>query len=261
MPWSDDDERGLREAEFAQRNLDAETLEDIRRFRRDAGLPADDATVSWFLAEYQAGRQDPGLWETAAESRAAQARQALIDDGLPLVSAYLDRNADAFGRWEYSWCHGVPTQVISFQSDVDSHRSALIGLHPHPEVIEVVQRREKKRRSAAERAQGRAQAKRARQIPKPPVPVLWQLWSIDQTGTQLTVHYRTDEANGPPDAHYEEDDQSVRVTIVERLPQHGSKLMGETRHATIELREPLAGRAVIDGCGGEARPRSRSQSR
>jgi hypothetical protein len=125
----------LHEVEEADRDRDAERRQDIVRYRSEGGLPVDDATVEWFLAESKAGRQDSGRWLTEAEERELDRLEGLIEETRAAVRPYLDRHrADLAGEWlEYKRgeCH------VSFARDVESHRAALARLAPQPGVLHV----------------------------------------------------------------------------------------------------------------------------
>lgn len=297
--WPMDDD--VRAAGSAQRDHDAELRSDIHRFRQEAGLPADDETVESFVREYRAGRQEPGLWRTVEESRAIERREGLIEAGEEVVRSYVDRNRDVFaGEWT-SWAGGSPTAVIAVAGDVDRHRSALADLHPHPEVVQVVERHRtlaeleglmERAEQVVEELRGvgvewrsmdldieancveleviapdEGEARRLllerlgtgvrvgylgpEQTSVEPVP--WQVWSLDETGRELTVHYHTNATYVPDSAKHDEDDRSVRVTVFERVPVGPVRLPGATRHATVRLNTPLRTRVVIDASTGDER--------
>jgi hypothetical protein len=125
----------LRAVEETDRDPDAETREDIIRYRSQSGLPVDDATVEWFLAESKAGRQDSGRWLTEAEARESDRLEDLVEDVRAAVSPYLDRHrADVAGQWlEY----GRGAYHVGFARNVESHRDALARHVPQPGVLHV----------------------------------------------------------------------------------------------------------------------------
>src|SRR5438270_13230106 len=88
------------EAADAMRDRDAETRADIRRYRRDFGLPADPATVEWFFRQEAAGGQFSGTWLTDEERAASESREAHLDEGSAAVAAYVDAHRGVFaGEW------------------------------------------------------------------------------------------------------------------------------------------------------------------
>jgi hypothetical protein len=122
----------------ALRDRDAETRADIRRYRREMGLTADDAIVEWFFRQEE---RFSGRWLTGEEEAAAERREARIEAGAAAVTAYVEAHRDEFaGEWRH-WSSGLPTIVVAFTGNVRGHRRALAELHPHPDVVEVVERR------------------------------------------------------------------------------------------------------------------------
>jgi hypothetical protein len=91
--------------------------------------------------------------------------------------------------------------------------------------------------------------------------VAWHLWSLDDSGRGLTVHYSTNAAYEPHSVEHDEDDRSVKVTVFERMPTGFTRLAGATRHATVTLDRPLGDRVVTDASTGEQRPQRRTDSR
>lgn len=149
--WSRDDDAV--DGDLAPAN--DELRADIRRFRLEEDLPADDLTVEEFVREYRAGRQPPGLWVTDAEHGAASERRDRIDAGRERVDAYAESNPQTFaGDW-CPWRRGLQTHVVAFTRDLERHRRALTERHPHPDVLEVVHRPQTQRELVALKARAR----------------------------------------------------------------------------------------------------------
>jgi hypothetical protein len=97
----------------ALRDREAETRADIRRYRQDMGLPADDATVEWFFGQDPDGERFAGSWRTDEEQTALERRQAQLDAGSAAVAAYVDAHREIFaGEWS-RWSGGLPTFVVA----------------------------------------------------------------------------------------------------------------------------------------------------
>jgi hypothetical protein len=82
----------------------------------------------------------------------------------------------------------------------------------------------------------------------------WQLWTADESGRSLTVHYVTFQAYELDRAELEETEDEVVVTVFVRMP-YAVKTIGANRQATVDLATPLAGRRVVDGATGRTRER------
>ena len=122
-------------AEEADRDIDAETRDDIVRFRSEFGLSVDDATVAWFLAEFKAERHDGGMWLTAAEAEEYDRLEALRHEAHEAVAPYVDEHRADFAGWGIGdgrgECH------VGFARNVESHREALMRLVPRPDALHV----------------------------------------------------------------------------------------------------------------------------
>jgi hypothetical protein len=92
-------------------------------------------------------------------------------------------------------------------------------------------------------------------------PVPWHLWSVDHTDRRLTVHYATNAAYEPHSFEHDEDDRTVKVTVLERKSAGSTTLAGTTRRATVDLLRPLRDHAVIDASAGERRSQRKTNSR
>ena len=288
--------------EQADRDLDAETREDIRRFRSDLGLPVDDAHVEHFLAEYKAERQEEGMWLTEEEWERYERQDELQTEAQERLSGYLAEHADSVaGVWLGAGLD--PEYNVAFTGDIDAHRRELLSLYPRPDVVRVHQARythaeleaisdriaDESDELAALGVQWMASgvgaeanrvevevvaadAESARRILEGrygPViavewlgteawgleKVPWQLWAVDRTGRNLTVHYSTLRAYEFERADLTEDEHEVIVDVFERAFQGGHRLIGATREATVELERPLGDRRVIDGTTGRVRER------
>jgi hypothetical protein len=84
--------------------------------------------------------------------------------------------------------------------------------------------------------------------------VPWMLWTLDESGRRLTVHYRTFRAYTLERTEHEEAEREVKVTVFARAP-HSVKTIGASFEATVELSVPLGGRRVVDGATGRVRER------
>ena len=122
-------------AEQADRDIEDEDREDIVRYRSDLGLAVDDATVDYFLAEYNAGRHDGGMWLTDAEFDEQARIDALISEAQDAAEPYLKQHAEDFaGDW---LGYGRPEYHVAFARNVEEHRAALARLVPRAEVLHV----------------------------------------------------------------------------------------------------------------------------
>jgi hypothetical protein len=122
--------------ERADEDKDAETRDDIRSFRADFGLPADDDVVEHMLAEYKADRQEEGMWLTDAEYERYDRRVALQTEAHERLGEYLAAHSQAFaGMWYGAGLD--PEYNVAFTRDVDLHREALLRLYPHPDIVRV----------------------------------------------------------------------------------------------------------------------------
>lgn len=139
------------ETRRADGRSDEALLADIRRFRRNLHLPADEVTMRQMLADYRAGRQEAGMWETAEERASRQRRDGDLGPLRRTVRAYVEGPgaADVAGRW-VSWEDGQAFNV-AFARRVEHHRAALLGLVDRPELLRV----HAARHSAAELARVR----------------------------------------------------------------------------------------------------------
>jgi hypothetical protein len=295
-PWAD-----ILAVEEADRDRDAEDREDIRRFRRDFGLPADDEVVEHFLAEYKAGRQEEGMWLSPEEWGRYERQDELQTQAQERLSGYLTEHADSVaGVWLGAGLD--PEYNIALTGDVDAHRVALLRLFPRPDVIrvhlaryseaeleaisdriteesdelealgvkwmgsgvdveancvevEVVASDEESARGILEDRYGAAVTVEwlgTEDWVREMVP--WQLWTIDESGRSLTVHYATFRAYQLERAECQEDEHEVAVKVFVRAP-HSVKTIGATFEATVELERPLGDRRVIDGATGRLRER------
>ena len=291
------------EAAEAEVDRDAETRASISRNRRFMGLSADAAVVEHFFRQDKEGRDQDPRWLTDTEGEALDRRDAKLEAGAEAVAAYVDAHRDAFaGKW-LRWSDGVPTLVLAFARDLDDHHRALAEIHPHPEVVEVVERpttlevlrarleRTEEgmeglaelgitwdsmgideehnhveleifapdeglaRRAIAERLGDGLAITYLGSETTAVAPVAWQLWSVDDSGRQLTVYYATNATYERHSVEYDERQHSVEVTVFESMSAGSTRLPGATRQATITLSDALGDRTVIDGSSSAERPR------
>jgi hypothetical protein len=87
------------------------------------------------------------------------------------------------------------------------------------------------------------------------IEVAWLRWTIDLSGRALTVHYQTMAAYEFAGVTLEEEEQEVRVTVLERAPVGAITALGATREATVQLEKPLGGRRLVDAATGRVRAR------
>lgn len=132
-PWAD-----ISAVEEADRDRDAEDREDIRRFRSEFGLPADDEVVEHFLTEYKAGRQEEGMWLSPEEWDRYERQDELQTEAGDRLRGYLAAHRDSVaGVWLGPGLD--PEYNVAFTRDVEAHRVAVLRLFPRPEVIRVHQ--------------------------------------------------------------------------------------------------------------------------
>jgi hypothetical protein len=289
----------LDEVERADRNHDAETLEDIERYRSEKGLPVDEATLAWFLAESKADDHFGGMWLTEAEYAEHDRIQELIDQTRKQVDPYVDKHRNDFaGIWQKN---GPAEYHVGFARNVEAHREALMRIVSDSDVLHVhaFEHTEAELQALADRiteddgladeglkrwgvgtdveanrvaveVAGRdaatAEAILTRRYglavscewlgPENATTeaVAWLLWTLDESGRQLTVHYETWRAAEFVRTEHSEDEREVRVTVYVAVP-HAVKAIGRSFTATVELEAPLGDRRVVDGVTGRARER------
>jgi hypothetical protein len=243
----------LRAVEDEDRDDDAETLADIKRFRSEQGLPVDDATLAWFLEEYKAERHEGGMWLTEAEadehfrveSAPERTRGGTRQEAHPFefseteLEALAERIADDEGLAAegLTW--------VGIETDLDANRIT----------VEIAGR-------DAATAQAIITSRYGPAVtcewvgPEDTVSeeVAWLLWTVDESDRRLTVHYSTWRAAEFDRAEHSEDEREVTVTVFVRVP-HVVKTIGRSFTATVELDAPLGHRRVVDGVTGRARDR------
>jgi hypothetical protein len=84
-------------------------------------------------------------------------------------------------------------------------------------------------------------------------PVAWDSFSIDAGGCILIVHYLTHPSYDVDRVEHSEDDQTIRVTVFERMSVGPVSAVAVTRTTSVHLQRPVGARRVIDGATGEER--------
>lgn len=117
---------------------DDELAEDIRRFRGEDGLPADEATVAWFLAEFRAGRHEGGMWETEAEATVRRRDDERIRRAWDAIDPYLEGIPDVLaGRWRGRGRGRGLGVHVALTTDLDRHCATMLRRLPEPELLHV----------------------------------------------------------------------------------------------------------------------------
>jgi hypothetical protein len=172
----------------ADRDHDAETRDDIRRFRSEYGLPADDDVVERFLAEWRAGRPEEGMWLTSEEWERYWRGHEVREEADERLRGYLGAHADSVaGVW---FGRGLePEFNVAFTRDLETHRAALLRLFPRPDVIRVHQARysEAELDELADRIEEEAEALEA-------LGVTWMGGGTDVTTNRLEVEVLASDA-------------------------------------------------------------------
>ncbi|HEX2085619.1 MAG TPA: hypothetical protein VHF89_08050 [Solirubrobacteraceae bacterium] len=262
---------------------------EARRFRRDHGLPCDDATIER-LVRAGDGRVE-GLWLEPHERDAYFDMEDRVRAAARAARAYGARQ-EAFGgvTADYSGTGGVE---VRFTGELERHEAALRELVPEPVELRVrrVPRTEAELEALTERlvededlqvgviqrdddaavlridvVAPDAGAVRAlvrerygdavvvdRVVPAPTEAFAesWQAYEAD--GARVTVHYVANATYSFERVEAEEGDDEVRITVFERRPVFLSRLPATRRSATAVLERPLGGRRVVDGATGRAR--------
>jgi hypothetical protein len=97
----------------------------IVAWRRQEGLPVDDAVIARVLEHAADGLAHPGMWETREEAARRERGQALIDACVEAVDAYAEAHADTHAGTWYEWNDNEPTLVVAFAGELEPHVAAL----------------------------------------------------------------------------------------------------------------------------------------
>lgn len=240
--------RSLWKIREADRDLDRETLDDIKRFRRGAGLPVDDERVAYFFAEWKANRHPGGMWLTEAELEdyyrqqdEPRSREEVPADVRERLDALHERiwedeeelaaaGVKMKGSSVDAECGRVEVEVVA--ADAETAQSILTQRYGDAVVCEWLGPSE-----AALEAEP------------------WQAWTLDRTKKKLIVHCLTFKAYEVERAEHMEDEDSVTVLLYMRKPVSSVKLQAGEHAATVELSAPLGDRRVFDGATGRERER------